>query len=202
MLIKVTDGPAPKIFVGSGAGNKTTKHYGPFTSRVRVAEAVKVLNDLLQLRDCSVSQPITFAEQGDLFGPALRAQCLRHELGTCTGPCAGLVSEAEYRKRVETGIAFLEGKGIAPVDDVVKNMVKAGDDKKFEKATWWRQRFDALEWLLRATAHARAAVEALTFVYLDPGAYGDDRVYLVRRATVRAVAPAPTTPLEKEAFVP
>ncbi len=200
VLVKITDGPAPKIFVGSGAGNKSTRHYGPFTSRTRVVDAIKVLNDLMQLRDCSVSQPITFAEQGDLFGPSLRAQCLRHELGTCTGPCAGFVSEDDYRRRVDTAIDFLEGRGIAPVDYVVKEMVKAGDDKKFEKATWWRTRFDILEWLLRATTQARAAVDALSFVYLDPGAHGDDRAYLIRRATVRAVAPAPTTPLEQEAF--
>jgi hypothetical protein len=43
-------------------------------------------------------------------------------------------------------------------------------------------------------------VDLLTFVYRDPGAFGDDRVYLVRQGLVRASAPSPTTPLEREAF--
>jgi excinuclease ABC subunit C len=200
VLIKITEGSAPKIFVGSGAGNVATRHYGPFTSRSRVAEGIKAINDLLQLRDCALTVPITFAEQGDLFTSTVHARCLRHELGTCTGPCAGLVTEEEYRRRVRVATDFIEGRGIAPLDRVVSEMVKAGEQQDYERATWWRRRFDALEWLLRATGQARAAVEALSFVYLDPGSYGDDRVYLIRQATVRAVAPAPTTPLEREAF--
>ncbi len=41
---------------------------------------------------------------------------------------------------------------------------------------------------------ARTAVDLLTFIYRDPGDYGDDRVYLVRQGLVRATAPNPTTP--------
>ena len=37
-------------------------------------------------------------------------------------------------------------------------------------------------------------------VYRDPGEFGDDRVYLVRQGVVRASYPAPTTPIEREAF--
>jgi hypothetical protein len=47
---------------------------------------------------------------------------------------------------------------------------------------------------------ARAAVAALTFVYRDPGVYGDDRVYLIRHGIVRASYPWPSTPIEREAF--
>jgi hypothetical protein len=47
---------------------------------------------------------------------------------------------------------------------------------------------------------ARSARDLLTFVYRDPGEFGDDRVYLVRQGVVRASYPAPTTPIECEAF--
>jgi len=59
---------------------------------------------------------------------------------------------------------------------------------------------ELLEWLLAATARSRAAVDLLTFVYRDPGVFGDDRAYLVRRGTVRACFPYPTTPIERIAF--
>ncbi|HWA40167.1 MAG TPA: hypothetical protein VG712_01055, partial [Gemmatimonadales bacterium] len=64
----------------------------------------------------------------------------------------------------------------------------------------WREKFEALEWLLSATVRARAAVDLLTFVYRDPGSHGDDRAYLIRRGTIRATFPNPTTPIELEAF--
>ena len=37
-------------------------------------------------------------------------------------------------------------------------------------------------------------------MYFDPGVYGDDRAYVIRNGTVRASAPAPHTPIEREAF--
>jgi excinuclease UvrABC nuclease subunit len=200
VLIKVSGGPAPKLLVGSRPGTEDVRHYGPFTSAERVRTGVKVLNDLLGLRDCALSMPMIFAEQGDLFQPDHRAACMRYDFGTCTGPCAGLVGEGVYRERIEATIDFLEGRSLAPIDSVVAGMQTASEGEEFERATWWRDRFDALEWLLQASTQARNAIESLSFVYRDPGSFGDDRVYLIRRATVRAVAPAPTTPIEREAF--
>jgi excinuclease UvrABC nuclease subunit len=111
-----------------------------------------------------------------------------------------LVTADDYRRRVEAAVDFLEGRGIAPLDRVVSEMQEASDARDFERAARWRDRFDALEWLLQASTRARNAIESLSFVYHDPGSFGDDRVYLIRRATVRAVAPAPVTPIEREAF--
>jgi len=199
-FIKVSSGPAPKIFVSRAAPSDGMAHYGPFVGPGRLMEAVRVLNDLLGLRDCALDMPIRYAVQGDLFGPAARAACPRYDFGTCTGPCGGLVSESEYRRRVSVGVAFLEGRGIAPLDRAVREMTDLSSANAFERAARWRDRFEALEWLLAASVRARAAVEALTFVYTDPGAFGDARAYVIRRATVRAAASAPHTPIEREAF--
>jgi excinuclease ABC subunit C len=79
-------------------------------------------------------------------------------------------------------------------------MQEASVTQNFERAARWRERFEQLEWLLAATARARAAVDLLTFVYRDPGVFGDDRAYLIRRGTVRACFPYPTTPIERIAF--
>lgn len=199
-FIKVSAGTAPKVYVGAVARRGDTRYYGPFASGGRLHDAVRVLQDLLGLRDCTLHLPIVYAEQGDLFGPIRRAACIRYDLGTCAGPCGGFVTEEDYRARVDTAIAFLEARSIAPVDRVVGEMTAASRARDFERATWWRSKFDALEWLLAACVRAHAAIDALSFVYLDPGAFGDDRAYVIRRATVRAAAPAPRTPIEIEAF--
>jgi len=200
VFVRVSGGPAPRISSGPGAGRQEGRCYGPFVSAARVAEGVRTLNDLLGLRDCASTMPMVFAGQQDLFGAPLRAACMRHELGGCSGPCAGFVAESDYLSRVEGALAFLEGRAIAPVDRAVLAMQSAAAADEFERAARWREKLDQLIWLLSATARARAAVAALTFVYRDPGAFGDDRAYLIRHGVVRATYPFPTTPLELEAY--
>jgi excinuclease ABC subunit C len=199
-FIKVSSGAAPKIYVGTASGAGDEQVYGPFRSVGKLKEAVRVLNLQLGLRDCAMNMPITYSEQADLFDSGRRAACLRHPLGTCTGPCGGFVSEADYRSRVDTAVAFLEGRAIDPLDRVVAAMSGASNASKYEDATRWRDRFDALEWLFAAGNRVRGAIEGLSFIYTDPGTYGDDRAYLIKRATIRATAPAPRTPIEISAF--
>lgn len=199
-FVKVSGGAAPKLYIGATPGGDDTLHYGPFASVGRLRDAVRTLQDLLGLRDCALDMPIVYSEQGDLFATPRRAGCIRYELRTCTGPCGGFVGELEYGRRVDAAVAFLEARHIAPLDRVVVEMTAAADKRHYERAAWWRSRFEALEWLLAASARSHSVLEATSFVYLDPGAFGDDRAYVLRRATVRAAAPAPRTPIEQAAF--
>jgi excinuclease ABC subunit C len=199
-FVKVSDGPAPKVFVGTTVSGDGVTHYGPFRGGTQLRESVRILNLELGLRDCALRMPIVFAEQGDLFTAPRRAACLRYELGSCLGPCGGFVTAAAYEAQVERARAFLEGRAIAPLDRVIEAMTRASDGADFEGAVRLRDRFDALEWLFAAGGRIRAAIDALSFVYVDPGTYGDDRAYVIRRATVRASAPAPHTPIERQAF--
>jgi hypothetical protein len=79
-------------------------------------------------------------------------------------------------------------------------MQEASTTARFEVAVRWREKFEQLEWLLAATSRARSAIDLLTFVYRDPGDFGDDRIYLLRRGVVRTSLPYPSTPIEHEAF--
>jgi excinuclease ABC subunit C len=97
-------------------------------------------------------------------------------------------------------VAFLEGRTIQPIDRVVAAMQEASTRGEFEIAARWRDKFEQLEWLLAATSRARSAIDLLSFVYRDPGDFGDDRVYILRRGVVRASYPFPATPIEHEAF--
>jgi excinuclease ABC subunit C len=200
VLIKISSDAAPRMYAGATVARDDARCYGPFRSMSRTLEAVRTLNDLLGLRDCRAEMPAVFAGQGDLFEQPRQAGCLRHEFGFCSGPCAGFVAQWEYRRRVETAMAFLEGRTIQPIDRVVQAMQEAAGQARFEVAARWREKFEQLEWLLAATSRARSARDLLTFVYRDPGEFGDDRAYLVRQGVVRASFPYPSTPIEHEAF--
>ena len=143
----------------------------------------------------------------DLFGASEAAACLRHELGTCLGPCAAKCSADVYRGAVVQAAAFLESRGVAPLDRVVDAMAEASEARDFERAAAWREKLEVLESLFASVSRLRAATEALTFVYgvrdrttRRKGGRRDDRVYLVHRGLVRALAPWPRTPIERGAF--
>lgn len=199
LFITMMDGAAPRLAVAKWP-HDGERAYGPFRSGDRVRDAVRVLNDLLGLRDCPPKMPIVYADQGDLFAEPRQAACIRHEIGQCLGPCAALVTQERYRSAATDAVSFLEARGIRPIDKVVTAMELAAKEADFETAARWREKFEALEWLLSASVRARAAIDLLTFVYRDPGSHGDDRAYLIRRGTVRASFPYPTTPIETEAF--
>lgn len=200
LFVKVSGDRAARVSAGGATGREDQRWYGPFVSPARVQAAVRTLNDLLRLRDCAPTMPMVFAGQIDLFSAAQQAACLRHELGSCSGPCAALVTELDYRRQVSKAVAFLEGRSIEPIDRTVREMQTAAAGAEFERAAKWRERFEELEWLLAATSRARAAIAGLTFVYRDPGDFGDDWAHLIRHGVVRASYPWPDTPIEHEAF--
>ncbi|MEP7176018.1 MAG: nuclease, partial [Gemmatimonadales bacterium] len=131
VLIKISSDVAPRMYAGATVAQSDACCYGPFRSMARTAEAVRTLNDLLGLRDCTAEMPAVFAGQGDLFDAPRQAGCMRHEFGFCTGPCAGLVAQWDYRRRVETAMAFLEGRTIQPIDRVVQAMQDAAAEARF-----------------------------------------------------------------------
>ncbi|HEY4319875.1 MAG TPA: hypothetical protein VGM77_01750 [Gemmatimonadales bacterium] len=199
-FLVLTEEPAPRLVATGTPERIRGRVYGPLPSPARTVMAARVLSDLLGLRDCRADMPVHYAEQGDFFAEPRRAACPRFDFKTCLGPCAGAVAEWLYRERVETVASFCEGRSLAPVDRIITEMTTRAAAADFEGAVRWRERFESLEWLLTATTRARAALELLSFVYRDPGAQGDDRVYLIRSGEVRACYPDPVSPLEREMF--
>jgi excinuclease ABC subunit C len=199
-FVVLTDEPAPRLLVTTTPERQTGRVYGPLPSPNRLRDAVRVLTDLLGIRDCRADMPVHYAEQGELFTEPRGAACPRFDFGTCLGPCAGRVAAAEYRSRGELAAGFLEGRTVRPIDRVITGMVERSEAGDFERAAHWRGKFEALEWLLAVTSRARAAADALSFVFRDPGARGDARAYLIVRGEVRACYPDPVTPIEREAF--
>lgn len=195
-FIKVTRGPAPKLFVTRGSQGARTGglYYGPFVGAARVRDAVRALNDALGLRDCAEDTPMHFSDQQELFSLGRRTPgCIRYEVKKCLGPCVAACAASEYDVRVRLARAFLEGHSDEPIERFRKEMDAASARLEFERATAFRDRLRRLEALREQFGRLRFALESLSFRYTVPGHAGDDRVYLVRRGSVRAEAPAPRT---------
>lgn len=199
-FLKLTGGPAPKLVVVQQVIDDSATYFGPFRGGRRIEEAVRELNDVLGLRDCAQPTPIFFADQRELFVVDRPPRCHRLELHLCVGPCAGGCTQTEYHRRLKLARAFLQGDADEPLRWLGERMQKAADRWDFEYAAVLRNRAMRLEALRDEFARLREALETLSFVYTVPGCDGDDRVYLIRRGTVRAALPAPRDARAKRAL--
>ncbi|HVX88162.1 MAG TPA: hypothetical protein VG940_04480, partial [Gemmatimonadales bacterium] len=134
LFITMMGGTAPRLAVAKWPHGEE-RVYGPFQSGDRVREGVRVLNDLLGLRDCPPKMPMVFADQGDLFSEPRQAGCIRYDIGQCLGPCAALVTLERYHAAAVDAVSFLEARAIRPMDRVVGEMQKAAAAADFEGAT-------------------------------------------------------------------
>jgi excinuclease ABC subunit C len=195
-FIKITRGPAPKLVVVRGPGqDDSSAYYGPFQGAIRVSEALRELNDVLGLRDCSLDQKMHFADQEDLFQSFVRTPgCIRYEVKKCIGPCVGGCTVGQYDERMGMARDFLDGADDGPIEYLKSEMELASSQMLYERAATMRDKVKRLEQLRQQFNRLHFAVESLSFVYNVAGYEGDDRVYLIRRGRVRAEVAAPRTP--------
>lgn len=194
-FLRLTAGRAPKLTVHRCARGRTSGdglYYGPFLGPELVTEAVRELSDALGLRDCADDVPMRYSDQPDLISLGPRAPgCLRYEIKKCLGPCVGGCSAREYDERVALARAFLEGRHDGPIERFRREMEQHSAAEAYERAALYRDKVRRLTRLREQFGRMRFALESLSFVYPVPGHDGDDRVYLVRRGTVRAERVAP-----------
>ncbi len=186
--------------------------FGPFRRVGRLREAVRSLADVMGLRDCTLDETVHRASESPLWfsadattrvgrGGRTRAPgCLRHDLGTCAGPCIGAGDGAVYREAATHVRAFLEGNSDIPVVRLQSAMIAASQMMEFERAAILRDRLERVSWLHQRVQHFHANVDRLTFRYHALGADGAEWVYLIRRGTVRAEVPAPKSAAARKAL--
>jgi excinuclease ABC subunit C len=196
-FLRITAGRAPKLTVHRCARRTASGeglYYGPFLGPEIVTEAARELSDALGLRDCADDVPLFYDDQPELIPLGRRTPgCIRHEIKKCLGPCVGGCSARAYDDQVALARAFLEGASDGPLERFQSEMERASAAQSYERAGLYRDKLRRLSRLREQFGRLRFALESLSFVYPVPGFGGDDRVYLVRRGTVRAELPAPRT---------
>ena len=210
--LMVTHGPVPALrMVQRTDDPEAAVLYGPFRRMWMLAEAARALADATGMRDCtlgasqlpSAPQPLRRARKtakpAAVAEPLRPPGCLRVELGTCPGPCVAPRHAAwdgadDYAARVREAREFLAGRTARPIETLRAAMQAAADAWHFERAGSLKARVEALEWLQGRLQRFHAGADRLSFVYRAAGHDGTDRLYLVRRGTVRAEQAPPDTP--------
>ena len=184
--------PAPYAYLTAHPTGKEVACYGPLVGRGETEEAIRRLNDYFGLRDCSARIPMIFADQPTLFPTEHGPKCLRYEIDSCLGPCAGLCSRRQYAAKVRKTKAFLDGRDDALLKDLTLRMTAASDSLRFEQATALRDRLELLTWLESRLRFLRGVREGGALIYSLTGINGETVRYLILQGEVIAAVRAET----------
>ena len=89
----------PRILKTRRVVEDGSRYFGPYSDAGAVNEIIDLLNSVYLLKRCSAR---SFPKD---FRP-----CLNYHIEQCKGVCAGKVSKEEYRKQVDSVLAFLKGQ--------------------------------------------------------------------------------------------
>lgn len=107
--------------------------FGPYTN----ARALRQTRDAL----CRIFKLVSCAK--DLSQPLTRA-CLEYDLGRCSAPCIGNISEPDYAILVRKSLKFLQGQSDELEQELEKIMWEYAKQEKFEAASTVRDQLIAI----------------------------------------------------------
>lgn len=132
-LVQFTNHSIPRIEITRNPDEAATV-FGPFSRQDRVEVVVKAIRQTYGLRGCS-----------DHKYEGRERPCLDYDIGLCTAPCTGEITEDEYAADVESVTRFFEGETGVLTDPIRDAMEAAADAQQFERAANLRDRLDVIE---------------------------------------------------------
>ncbi|MFP2899109.1 hypothetical protein [Corallococcus sp. 4LFB] len=125
-FLQLTREAVPRLrVVGQPGGGGSAEYFGPFHGRHTMADVVRAVNDLLELRDCPSETPMRLADQLPLFPMKDDPRCMRGQTARCLSPCASGCTTAEYLAQVALARAFLNGESDRPLVILRERMAMA-----------------------------------------------------------------------------
>ena len=125
--IYISNDKHPRLGMFRGKKNKDYHYFGPYPSKYAARDALALLKKIFRVRQCSNS-----------FYRARSRPCLEYQIGLCSAPCVGKISDVRYEQDVELVSLFLNGKSSKLLSQVSKKMKSASIDLDFEAAAKYR----------------------------------------------------------------
>ncbi|MBT3319589.1 MAG: excinuclease ABC subunit UvrC [Clostridia bacterium] len=122
----------PRVCVTRKVENDGAKYFGPYI-------AAHILHDLLDT--VTKTFPVRMCKK-DLSRKS--RPCINYEMGRCLAPCAGKVSEYEYKRMVNEVADFLSGKYKGLEKQLKADMDLASENMEYEKAATLRDRINSM----------------------------------------------------------
>lgn len=129
--------PYPRIEIVRRVQKDGARYFGPYLAAHSVREVLDAVYKLFPLRSCK--KDIEKAQKRK------ERPCLNYQMGRCQAPCAGYVSEEEYKKTVREVIDLLSGKTHRLEAVLKEQMFAASENLEYEKAAVYRDKLRVLQ---------------------------------------------------------
>lgn len=113
----------PRIAFHRGARAVPGRYFGPYPSVTAVRDTLNLMQKLFRIRNCEDS----------VFRNRSRP-CLQYQIGRCSGPCVGLVEEADYTEAARRATLLLDGRSDELTRELAGAMEQASAELQFEQA--------------------------------------------------------------------
>ena len=159
--IKITDEPYPRLVMTRKRERDKGKYFGPYSGVSTVFSVLDTLRRVLALPSCNRRFPRDIGKE---------RPCLYYQMGRCSGPCTGKVSEEEYAATMALAADILRGHTGEVKRRITEQMYEHAEAERFEAAARCRDTVAALD-RLRQKQTVVAAPDTEQDVI---GFYGDD----------------------------
>ncbi|MBQ3498077.1 MAG: excinuclease ABC subunit UvrC [Clostridia bacterium] len=132
--VKITKGDWPRIDAAMQLVDDGSEYIGPYTGSFAVRQTVDEVKKIFRLPQCTKTFPVTHRQR----------PCLNFHISQCSAPCAGKISQADYKRSVEQAVDFLKGGSAETVKRMQAEMEQAAENLDFEKAAVLRDRINAI----------------------------------------------------------
>ena len=122
----------PEIYV-SRKKQKEGVSFGPYANVNAMRKNIEIIQKVFQIRNC---KDVNFRNRS--------RPCIEHQIGKCSAPCVGLISEKEYKENVEEAKNFLDGNNKSILESFYKKMDDYSNRQDYERAKLYRDKINAI----------------------------------------------------------
>lgn len=142
--------PFPKVTIVRRIKKDKSRYFGPYTDGAAMWELVEIIKKTWRLRTCKRNLPRDIGKE---------RPCLNYHIGQCTAPCAGYISQEEYKLMVDEVVSFLSGKYSQVIKVLEKEMEVAAEELNFEKAALLRDQINSIKRIEHKQAVLHSSME-------------------------------------------
>ena len=124
----------PRLSFHRGTKRRKGEYFGPYPSAGAVRSTLHLMQKVFKVRQCR-----------DSYFRNRSRPCLQYQIGRCSGPCVGLVSDEAYQEQLDKTVLFLNGRSQDLLSRLADDMESAAAELEYEKAADIRDQISQLQ---------------------------------------------------------